>query len=390
MPDFKKLADDVFDYMVAVRRTIHRRPSITDEEGETRDYIATELEKMGIPFRTDGVNNILATIKGNGSRRIALRADIDALPMNEDTGLSFRSEKPGAMHACGHDFHIANLLGVAKALSDITEELSGTVFLCFQAGEEQSKHALSLLSMLKEEGGADSCFSMHVTPGEETGVIEYRHGPIMAGCSLFSVEIEGRGGHGSMPWMSKDPLKPAAEMLLRLAALPAIRFSAFDPVVINPCAIEGGTAGNIVPQSAVIRGNIRYFRNELYDKIVDAMREVVENVADSYGVTAKLAMAAEQAPAMVNDDAAVDRLKSVLEKQGIPSVELSEPWMASDNYSEFLRKYGGTYCFGGVTKKGTTPYPIHNPKFNPDEAALKTFCEMFLAYTFAFFDERIK
>ena len=387
MKDYKKLALSVYDYMVDARRALHRRPCLTDDERETTEFIANRLGELDVSCHIDQKYNLIAKISGTGSRKIALRADTDALPMLEDTGLAFSSEKDGVMHACGHDLHTANLLGVAKVLSENRDSLKGTVYLCFQVGEEQSKGAFEVLDYLESEGGVDGCFGVHVNAGGKTGTIQTRRGELMAGCSLFSVEVTGKGGHGSTPWSCVDPIKPACEILMQLAAARASRFSTFDPVVISPCAINSGSAGNIIPDKAVIQGNFRYFKDSLFDEITSVISTIAENTAKAYGATAKLILPKQFTPPMINHNADFDRLKRVLSKRDILLEEVSEPWMGSDNFAEYLKKYGGLYCFGGVTAKGADAYPVHNVKFNPDEKALAVFCEMFLAYTDSFLDE---
>lgn len=387
MRDYKSLAAGVYEYMVSMRREIHRRPCLTDNERETTEFIAGQMETFGIPYHIDARDNLIGKIEGRPGRRIALRADTDALPLLEDTGLPFSSQKEGVMHACGHDLHVANLLGTAKVLNENRAELNGTVYVCFQIGEEQSKGAFEVIEYLEKEGGVDGCFGLHVNPDSPTGTIQSRRGALMSGSSLFDIEVTGTGGHGSTPWRSLDPIKPACEMALQIAALPATRFSAFDPITINPCAINSGSAGNIIPGKAYIKGNYRFFRNELYEEIAGAIEAVCEGIAKAYGVTAKLTLSKNHSPPMLNQDRAFERLQRVLNERGIPFSEIPEPWMGSDNYAEYLKRFGGLYCFGGVTAKDSPGYPVHNTKFNPDEKALAVFCETFLAYTDAFLNE---
>ena len=384
MKDYKNLALDVLDYMIKVRRDLHRRPCLTDHERETTEYIAVQMGELGIACHIDQKYNLIAKISGKDGRKLALRADTDALPITEDTGLDFSSEKAGVMHACGHDLHVANLLGVAKVLSENKQDLNGTVYLCFQVGEEQSKGALEIIEYLESQGGVDGCFGVHVTPSAQTGTIQSRRREIMAGCSLFSIEVTGKGGHGSSPWTCVDPIKPACDILLQLAAVPAFRFSVFDPVVINPCAINSGSAGNIVPEKAYIEGNFRYFKDSLFDEITAVIENIAKTTSQAYGAEAKLILPGQHTPPMINHDADFERLSRVLSVQNISFEEISEPWMGSDNFAEYLKKYGGLYCFGGVAEKDKFPYPVHNPKFNPDEKSLAVFCEMFLAYTDSF------
>jgi len=384
MRDYTGLADGVYGYMQKIRRNVHQNPCQSDDEYETAKFIIEQLESLNIPYNNVGGNNVVGIIKGTTGKKIALRADIDALPVVEETGLSFASKNEGIMHACGHDFHVANLLGVAKVLVEHIKMLKGTVYLCFQAGEEISKGAREVISFLDSEGGVDGCFGLHVDPLSTVGVIQSKRGAIMSGSSLFSIEVDGKGGHGSTPWLSVDPIKPACEIALRIAALPATRFSAFEPVTVNPCAINSGSAGNIIPEQAVIKGNIRFFKKELKSLIIEEIRKTAEGIAESYGVKTSLTLSSDGTPPAINRDDAYDRLKETVQKRGFTFTSINEPWMASDNFAEYLHRYGGVYCFGGVAKEGERSYPLHNPKFNPNEQALRVFCEVFLAYTDSF------
>ena len=387
MRDYVKETNDVFSYMVEVRRHIHEYPCLTDNEYETAKYISDQLTSLGINHCFSEQNNIVAKIEGNTSKSIAVRADMDALPIEEETFLPFTSKNKGIMHACGHDFHVANLLGLAKVLTKSGTPLNGTVYLCFQVGEEQSKGADDIVNYLNSVGGVETCIGLHVDPSLEVGTVTSKPGALMAGSSLFDITVTGRGGHGSTPWLSSDPIKPACDIVLRIASLAATTFSSFDSIVINPCSIVSGTAGNIVPDTALIKGNIRYFKPGQLEEIVTAITSVIDGIAASYGVTAKLNLSKNQTPVMVASDDAYLRLKKVVDASYYTFEDMLNPWMASDNYSIYLSNYSGIYVFGGVTGKDSNGYSIHTSKFNPDEEALKVFCEIFLRYIDEFFGE---
>jgi len=371
--------------MIEVRRHLHQHPCLSDDEAETANYISKQLSFLGINHHITKECNVVGKIEGVGDKKIALRADMDALPILEETNLPFSSIYTGVMHACGHDFHVANLLGIAKILSEPMYLIDGTVYLCFQVGEEKSKGAKDMLDYLDVEGGVDSCLGIHVDPNLSTGTIQSKSGSLMAGSSLFSVVVKGKGGHGSTPWLSLDPIKPASEMVLRLASISSTHFSAFDSVVVNPCAINAGSAGNIIPEVATIEGNIRYFKSEQLEEIIGTMTSVIEGIAASYGVYAELKLSETRTPPMVGDSSSYMRLEKVSKESEYTFSEMITPWMASDNFSTYLAKYGGIYCFGGVTKENSISYPIHTSQFNPDEEALKVFCEVFLRYIDEFF-----
>ncbi|NMA06207.1 MAG: amidohydrolase [Ruminococcaceae bacterium] len=385
MVDFKSLVENNYDYMVEMRRRIHKRPCLSGEEQETSELIASQLEAFEIPYHVDEIGNVIGHLSGAGKgKRIALRADIDALPMQENTGLPFTSEKPGIMHACGHDMHTATLLGAAKAIKSVIDELSGEVFFCFQVGEEQGFGALEVVEYLESHGGVDTCFAIHVDPFSPSGTFALKSGPVFSASTMFEITVTGLGGHGSSPWLSIDPIKPACEMLLRLPSIVPDNFSIFDPIVISPCSIVSGTAANIIPDKAVIKGNIRFYDMKLEEQIKDKIKILIDSISESYGVKADIEYSRHTTPPVINSKECCEEFIKVLSEQGIPFKEILNPYTASDNFSEFLSKYGGIYTYGGVTPPGVENIPFHNAKFSPDETALSTFLRITLAYTFNF------
>ncbi|NLL91829.1 MAG: amidohydrolase [Ruminococcaceae bacterium] len=385
MFDFKSLVESNYDYMVEMRRHIHKRPCLSGDEQETSELIASQLETLKIPYHIDELGNVVGRLSGaEGGKRIALRADIDALPMQEDTNLPYASEKPGIMHACGHDMHTAALLGAARAIKSVIDELSGDVFFCFQVGEEQGFGALEIVDYLESQGGVDTCFAIHVDPFSPSGTFALKSGPVFSASTMFEITVTGLGGHGSAPWLSIDPIKPACEILLRLPSIVPNNFSIFDPVVISPCSIVSGTAANIVPEKAVIKGNIRFYDMKLEEQIKDKIKILIDSISESYGVKAEIEYSAHTVPPVINSKECCEEFVKVLNEQDIPFKKILNPYTASDNFSEFLSKYGGIYTYGGVASLGDEIIPFHNAKFSPDETALSTFLRVTLAYTFDF------
>ena len=388
MKDFKKLSQQYMPYMTNMRRAIHQRPGVSFFESETSAFIKKQLDDMGIDYVSDEIYNIVGVIEGkNPGKRILLRADIDALPIQEETGLPFSSEIDGAMHACGHDLHTANLLGVAKMLCDIKDELCGSVVLVFQAAEERLSGAYDSLTLLKPLEPIDGCFAIHVMPDFPTGTVALKKGVLMSGNTPFEIEITGKGGHGSSPWQSLDPIKPACEIVLRLASLAATRFSAFDPVVINPCMVSGGTTINIIPDKAYIKGNTRFFRPELVDKVMSEITTVVENICASYGVSYDIQFIKHPAPPVINDDDAVDFAEKICDIEGLKFKYEETAWAGSDDYAEFLKCYGGLYTFMGDLKEGDSLVPIHTSKYSPDESTLEYMFQFMSSYTYHFLND---
>ena len=286
--DLYKLTQEVEPYVIAMRREFHANPEISFHEVRTTARIREELDKLGIPHETVGSGNVVGLLDtGRPGKTLSIRADIDALPMEEaDKTTPYCSKVDGVMHSCGHDGHAAMLLGTAKVLAQIQEELTGKIYFCFQVAEEVGGGAGEIVQYLKEQGGVDCSIGTHLDGGSDAGVIHLPDGPLMAGAELFEIEVKGVGGHGSRPDKAVDPIKPACDILLRIASIPAQYHNPFDTCVISPCQIHGGSANNIVPQSVKIGGNIRFFKYGDNDKLLERIRMVAENTAKAYGTTA--------------------------------------------------------------------------------------------------------
>ena len=381
--EIRALAEAQREYMTALRRELHRHPEVAGEEEWTSARIAAELEAIGIPFLVDERRSVIARITGGRpGKRLALRADIDALPMAEATGLPFASEIPGAMHACGHDAHAAGLLGAAKILWQLRDQLAGEIFLCFQIGEELGYGAPEIIRYLKEQGGVDLVAGIHLMPDWEPGTFICQSGPLMAGVAGWEITVTGKGGHGSAPWNTVDPIRPAAEILLRLGAVQGTRRSAFEQFVISPCIFSAGTARNIIPDTALVSGTNRFFSAEQQAQLIELMEQTAKNVAASYGAQAELV----QGPptmAVVNDPAAAALAAKVAQRIG-GSVQQATPLLASDNMGDYLQAFPGVYVFAGSAPWEGPRLPIHNAAYTPNEDALPWSAAFFTAMAFEF------
>ena len=365
----RALAEGQRDYMVSLRREFHRRPELAGEEVWTSARIAQELTALGIPFVVDERRNVIGRIEGaRPGKRLALRADFDALPMTEATGLPFASENPGVMHACGHDGHAAGLLGAARLLWDLRDQLAGTVYLCFQMGEEQGWGAAEIIEYLKAQGGVDLAVGIHLMPEWEPGTFVCMPGPFMAGAVGWDITVTGRGGHGSAPWNTVDPIRPAAEILLRLGAVQGTRRSSFDHFVISPCMFQAGTGKNIVPDTALISGTNRFFSVPQLEELFALMEGMARDVAASYGATATLVHGPATLP-VVNDADAVAVAARAAEQIG-GRVEQMVPSLAADDMGDYLQEFPGVYVFGGSAPLQGERLPIHNAGYTINEDAL--------------------
>lgn len=375
MADFKKLSAEHHDYVVAMRRAFHRHPELGGEEEWTTATICEELAKMGIPYEKLQNRDVIGILDtGKPGRKIAVRADIDALPMPELTGAEYASEIEGLMHACGHDAHAANLLGVAKNLLAAKDELTGVYYLCFQIGEERGIGAKEIVAWIKEHGGADAACGIHVFAGMDK-CVALPEGPFLAGTMAYTITVTGKGGHGSAPHAAVDPVRPACDILLRISSLPVNRLAALDSTVISPCTIHAGTAMNIIPDTAELSGTVRYFKKENGPIIHKMMEDVCDSVAASYGTTAKMVDMFEPLLPVVNDPASARAGQAIAKEMSLPVIT-DMKLMGSDNVSELTDAFPGFYAGFGVgnTAKGLI-FEQHNAKFEIDEDALADACE---------------
>lgn len=371
--DLKALAEKNHDYVVEMRRYFHRHPELSTQEVNTSKKICEELEKMGIPYKAYPDYTVIATIdSGKRGKTVLIRGDIDALPVTEETGLSFASQNPGVMHACGHDCHGAMLLGIGKSLMEVKDELTGKILLGFQVAEENLKGSRTMVQYVKDMGGADNSIAIHVGCAQNIGEIMLPAGPMASGVITYQIRVKGRGGHGSAPHAALDPIKPACEIVLKLASLPSNAIDAQDPIVFSTCHIEGGSAVNIIPDEAVIGGTVRYFNKDLTQPIFDYLENISDCVCKSYGVTRTMEYIFDPMIPVVNDKEVAEMGQRIAEEMGL-KVTKEGKGMGSDDMALLLDAFPGFYANIGCANeaKGIGHVANHNACFTIDEDALK-------------------
>ena len=361
------------EYVIGLRQEFHRHPELSDQEVWTSGRICEELDKMGIPYtRVAGTNVVGLIDTGRPGKTIAFRGDIDALPVHEEANVPFKSEIDGLMHACGHDSHAAMVLGAARILNDHKDELSGKIYVCFQKGEEVGIGARDIVEYLKEQGGVDKAFGLHIAANLPTGFISLTEGPSMAGACNWQVVVKGKGGHGSMPYASIDPIKPLAEILLRVTSLMVNRMDTLEPIVVSPCYFHAGTADNIIPETAEMRGTIRYVKEEALDRTLELVEQISRDIAASYDATATLTYSRGKTIPVDNDAASIAAAREVVENiDGLTAIQAPK-LMGSDNFADFVHAFPGFYCFMGAGFDGPDgSLPNHHPRFTLDEKAFR-------------------
>jgi amidohydrolase len=379
--------------LIAWRRDIHQRPELGDQETRTAALVAKHLRGLGLEVR-EGVarTGVVGILKGEKpGRTVALRADMDALPVKEPEELPFASQETAdyfgktvhVMHACGHDAHTAILMATAEVLAGLKAELPGTVVFIFQPAEEGSSLVapasgkswgakLMLEEGLFEKTKPDAVFALHVMPGR-SGEISYRSGPTTASSDTPEITVIGQQGHGGMPWNTVDPITTSALVISGLQTVVSRNANLTEsPVVVTIGTINGGTGPNIVPEKVEMSGTIRTYDEKVREQAHRDIRRAVENIAESAGATAKISIT-RMYDTTVNDEALTAQMAPVLKRVADGQVAQAPLVGASEDFSFFAKEVPGLYVFLGVTPHDQDPAmaaPNHNPRFFVDEAAL--------------------
>ena len=366
------------DYMVEMRRYFHENPEPSSEEYNTSAKIKSELDKMGIPYISIAGTGIIGTIIGTKpGKTVALRADMDALQVNECTGLLFASKKEGLMHACGHDGHIASLLGAAKILNEIKDEIHGTVKLFFQPAEETAQGAKKMI----EEGaleGVDGVFGIHLWADIELGKISVEAGPRMASTDLFRIKVTGKGGHGSLPHQGVDAVVVGSAIVMNLQSIVSREISPLEPAVVSVGQIKSGSRFNVIAPDAFMDGTTRAFSAEVRGKFHSMIDRIAKNTAEAYRATA-VTEYEYLVPVTINDErCSTIAEETVRETFGEEALTKFPKITGSEDFSYFSNEREGVLCFVGTGTENY--YPHHHPKFAVDERALPISASMYAAY----------
>lgn len=378
------------EYMRALRRELHRHPELSLQESWTSQRIIQELDAIGIPYKRVGDYGVVATIEGTRNDRVvALRADMDALPIQEDNShLDYQSSVPGVMHACGHDGHVAMLLGAARVLHRMRDELHGTVKLCFQQAEEISKGAREILDELKNFP-VETIFGIHLWSEIESGKISIEAGPRMAAGEAVNITVHGVGTHGASPNRGVDPIMAAAAIVLNCSALISREVDPAEPVALTFGQIRGGEAPNVIPDSVKIAGTLRTSSAETRAFLNEALPRMVKSTAEAYRARAEIAIHGG-VQAVVNDVACSEIALHAVRNLGLEGrVTQFRSMMASENFGDLLAEYPGVFALIGVRNEAVGAiYPHHHPKFNIDEEPLATGAAIHAQYAMEFFNRK--
>lgn len=371
---------EAYEQAVKFRRHFHRYPEVSTREYQTQAYIAEVLEQNRIAYKTYETG-IIATL-GQGERCVALRADMDALWVKEDTGLAFSSENDGVMHACGHDMHMAMLLGAALLLKAQEHALGGVVKLVFQPSEEKRPGgARLLLPHLLEAPKPQAIFGQHIFPGLPVGTIGIRSGAFFASSDNIVFTVEGKGTHAAMPQMGSDPILAATALIQYYQTIITKFRNPLISAVLSITSIHGGTANNVIPDRVEVKGTVRTHDNELRLRIFELIHEKSPAICDLYGCRFVPDMPWNGLPPLVNEPVLVEQVKKVGEQ--LPAVEKVvelESLTLGEDFAIYLQQLPGAFWVLGVCppEDGQMP-PLHNPKMAPDERAIPVGMDMLAA-----------
>lgn len=374
MSSIYQRSQELLPYLRSMRRDIHQHPELGFKEIRTAGIIASELRKLGVEAIT-GVaqTGVVAIIEGkNTGPVVMIRVDMDALPIREETRAEYASQNPGIMHACGHDGHVAIGLGVAKLLSELRDEMEGTVKLVFQPAEEGDGGAERMIECgVLENPRPDYILGIHVWNEMPTGNALVVPGPFMAGADIFSVKITGKGGHGALPHVANDPIVAASQIILGLQSIVSRNISPLDSAVVSVTFFRAGEAFNVIPQTAELGGTIRTFDYGVRQRVIDRLRQIVTQLAESMNCTADIQINVTTPP-VINNIELTEKITEIV-PVAIPGGHLISKFqtMGSEDFAFMISEIPGCYMMVGSSNisQGLI-FGHHHPQFDFDETAL--------------------
>lgn len=365
--------------MVEIRRYLHAHPELSFKEVETPKYIADFYKDKNCLVETNvGDNGVKVTIdSGKPGKTIAIRADFDALPIEEATGLPFASENPGVMHACGHDAHTAYMLILAETLIEMKEQFSGKVVVIHQPAEEMPPGGA--IGMIKDGvlEGVDNVLGVHVMSNGERGTIYYREGNVQTARGYFKLVIHGKGGHGSSPHDANDAIVAGANFVTTVQSVVSRRISPFETGVVSIGSFDAKGQFNIIKDKVEIEGDVRGLHDETKDKIAQELQRVVDGLETTFGVTCDYEYL-DDYPAVYNDPDFTEYVAETLnhaERSAIQKVERCDPWPPSEDFAYYAKEVPSVFIYAGAAPEEGEVYPHHHPKFNISESSMMTAAE---------------
>ncbi|NGP61384.1 amidohydrolase [Paenibacillus thiaminolyticus] len=371
---FRRL-DEKKERIIEIRRYLHAHPELSFQEENTAKYIAEfYTDKPCVVREHVGGNGVVVTIdSGKPGKTLAIRADFDALPITEQTGLPFASQNPGVMHACGHDGHTAYMLVLAETLMEMKDQLEGKVVILHQHAEETPPGGA--IHMIQDGclDGVDHVLGIHVMSTMETGGIFYREGPIQTGRAYFKVKIHGKGGHGSSPHMANDAIVAASEFVCAVQTIVSRRLNPFDVGSITIGSFDGKGSFNVIKDAVELEGDVRAMTEETRSLIEQEIRRILSGLQEMFGITYELEYNNDY-PVLINDPAFTEFVVKSLAQSGIPevtSIERCEPQPPSEDFAYYAQQRPSVFFYVGAMPDNGAYYPHHHPKFDINEDSLQ-------------------
>jgi amidohydrolase len=385
--NLNQLANEMKDQVIQWRRYLHENPELSFHEEKTAQFVYETLETFGhLELSRPTKTSVMARLIGSQpGKTLAIRADMDALPIDEENTFEFASKTPGVMHACGHDGHTAMLLGTAKILSSLQDQIKGEVRFFFQHAEELFPGGAEEMVQAGVMEGVDLVIGTHLWAPTEIGKVGVVYGPMMAAPDTFWVTVTGRGGHAALPHQTIDSIAVAAQVVTNLQHIVSRNTDPLDNLVVSVTQFIGGTTHNVIPGSVQLCGTVRSFDAKLRESMPATMERIIKGVTEAHGATYELKYEFGYRP--VINDVEVTKVieETVREVFGVEALDMMKPNMGGEDFSAFLQKAPGAYFYigAGNEEKGIT-YPHHHARFTVDEDAFDTGVKTFLNATFKF------
>jgi len=373
----KALAKQYATEFINIRHHLHAHPELSYQEFETSKFIQQKLTEMGIPFEIKAVTGVVGLIKGKNpeSRIVALRADMDALPIKEENDIPYKSKAEGIMHACGHDVHTTCLLGAAKILNELKQEWEGTIKLIFQPGEEKNPGGASILIKegVLENPKPSAMFGLHVHPGLAVGKLSFRGGKVMASADELYFTIKGKGGHAASPHLCIDPILISSHLIVALQQIVSRNNDPYNPTVLSITSVQGGTTTNVIPNEVQLKGTFRAMNEEWRFKAHELIRTISNNIVTGMGGTLDLHIDIGYPTVYNNEQLHEIAMQKAGEYMQAENVGLTEMRMGAEDFGYYSQQIPGCFFRLGVMnkEKGITS-GVHTPTFNIDESAIET------------------
>ncbi|MBC1340069.1 amidohydrolase [Listeria welshimeri] len=375
--------------MIAFRRDLHMHPELQWQELRTTDQVAKELGKLGIPYRRTNPTGLIADLEGGKpGKTVALRADMDALPVQElNQDLSYKSTEDGKMHACGHDSHTSMLLTAAKALVEVKDELAGTVRFIFQPSEENAEGAKEMVAQGAMEG-VDHVFGIHIWSQTPSGKISCVVGSSFASADIIEIDFKGQGGHGAMPHDTIDAAIIASSFVMNLQAIVSRETNPLDPVVVTIGKMEVGTRFNVIAENAHLEGTLRCFNNTTRAKVAKSIEQYAKKTAAIYGGTAEMVYKQGTQPVINDEKSALLVQKTITESFGEDALYFEPPTTGGEDFSYFQDEASGSFALvGSGNPAKDTEWAHHHGRFNIDESAMKNGAELYAQFAYNYLNQ---